>query len=253
MNESKHINPQFRHAGERALLIEFGDKLDLRVNNAVQLFDRALIADPVAGITDCCPTLRSLLVNFDPAIVGADELKLQLLQRIESADWLVAGSGCTFKRWKIPVCYGGEQGPDFAQVADRLQVSEQQLIAEHCGVVHKVLTLGFAPGFYYLGLLPDHWNIPRLETVKPNVPPGSVSVAVCQTVVTSTAVPTGWRTIGITPFNNFDPLASQPVKVLAGDEVVFYAIDQSELQAFRTRVLAGETVITSTPVSGTAA
>ena len=122
------------------------------------------------------------------------------------------------------------------------------MVREHCQLTHKVLTLGFAPGFYYLGLMPEHWNLPRLEKIKPHVPAGSVSVAVCQTVVTSTPIPTGWRTIGCTPFSNFNLSVEPPVTVVAGDEITFYAINSTEFQSLSLAVKNGESIVTATAV-----
>jgi KipI family sensor histidine kinase inhibitor len=248
MTDHTPINPVFKNAGEAALIIEFGDTLDLSVNRAVQLFDRYLSNTNTVGVTDTVPTLRSVLVRFDPLMVSAAELQSQLAQQIGSIDWSDTTLAQNFTRWRVPVCYGGEHGEDLNEVASLLNLTADQVIAEHCKAIQKVLTLGFAPGFYYLGLLPSHWDLPRLDKVKPFVPPGSVSVAVSQTVVTSTAIPTGWRTIGRTPFCNFDCSAEPPVKIVAGDEVVFYAIDNDEFAHLTHTSAQGQNIITGSPL-----
>ena len=248
MIDHTSINPVFKRAGEAALIIEFGDTLDLSVNRAVQLFDRFISDTKTMGVTDTVPTLRSMLVRFDPLVVSAAQLQSQLERQIGLIDWSDTTLAQTFTRWRVPVCYGGEHGEDLIEVASLLGLTADQVIAEHCEAIQKVLTLGFAPGFCYLGLLPSHWNLPRLETVKPFVPPGSVSVAVNQTVVTSTAIPTGWRTIGRTPFCNFDSNAEPPVKIVAGDEVVFNAIDHDEFKRLSHAGTQGQNMITGSPV-----
>ena len=250
MTDLNQINPVIKNAGEAGLIIEFGDSLDATINRAVHLFDRFLTDASIDGITDTVPTLRSVLVRFDPLKISHDKLQQLLLQKIHAVDWTEASLAQGFTRWRVPVCYGGEHGDDIDDVAVLLNSTVEQVIAEHCEAIQKVLTLGFAPGFFYLGLLPEHWNLPRLKTVKPHVPAGSVSVAVSQTVVTSTPIPTGWRTIGRTPFNNFDLTADPPVKIVAGDEIVFYSIDNAEFIRLSHAAEHGENIIEPATVVG---
>ncbi len=251
MTEVNRIDPVFKNAGDSGVIIEFGSTLDLSINRAVQLFDRKLSTVGISGVIDTVPTLRSVLVRFDPLQISLDELVAELKKLIHQSDW-TSTTAENFKRWRIPVCYGGEYGEDLDEIAAWLKLSAEQVIEEHCQFVHTVLTLGFAPGFYYLGLMPDHWNLPRLQKIKPHVPAGSVSVAVCQTVVTSTPIPTGWRTIGRTPFSNFAVVSDPPVSVVSGDEVVFYSINKKEYEALSLAVQNGESIATATAIEPSA-
>ena len=131
--------------------------------------------------------------------------------------------------WRIACCYGGSRGPDLDEVAGHLGLSSEALIEEHSAASQVVLANGFAPGFCYLGLLPDRWDIPRRAEVKPSVPTGSISVAVRQTVLSATPGPTGWSTIAQTPFVNLDRIGDRPVKIVAGDAVRFEPVSEAEL------------------------
>lgn len=232
--------PVFRTVGESSLLVELGNRLDLSINRAVHQFDRAVTNDPIPGVIDTAPTLRSLLVRFDPLIVTHQTLEAVLRHRLAHRQSVFENS--VTRRWRIPVCYGGDNRQELEEVAALLKRSVDEVIDEHCSFVHTVLTLGFAPGFLYLGLLPPHWHIPRLEQVKPLVPAGSVSVAVGQTVLTSSPIPTGWRTIGVTPFSNFSPDSVEPVRVVSGDEIQFYSIDYDQLCDMRAAVYSGRDI-----------
>lgn len=123
---------------------------------------------------------------------------------------------------RIGVRYDGE---DLANLAARLHISVEEAIAQHTECVHTVFFNGFAPGFAYMGLLPEVWAIPRLATPSPVlVAPGTVAVANRQTVIYPTPTPRGWHIVGHTDAVLFDATLPDPCLLQAGDTVHFYAI-----------------------------
>ncbi len=220
--------PRFRRAGDQGLLVEFGDSLAPQIGNAVLAFDADLAERPIAGVTERVPTLRSLLLRYDPLDLAPAKLRAQLEERLSVTDWYQAPPPAGRKLWRLPAVYGGDAGPDLPQVADLLGLGEAAAIEAHARCRQRVLMLGFSPGCAYCGPLPPEWDLPRLEQIKPLVPAGSLSVAVCQTVLFPTAMPTGWRTIARTPFLNFRPAAAEPVLLRAGDELSFEPITEAE-------------------------
>src|SRR5436309_1088173 len=103
------------------------------------------------------------------------------------------------RRVEIPVCYGGEFGPDLAEVCVMRGLTEAQAVELHASVEYLVYFLGFVPGFAYLGELPNELVTPRLAAPRKRVPAGSVGIAGNQTGVYPFATPGGWRLIGRTP------------------------------------------------------
>ncbi|MEO1193396.1 MAG: allophanate hydrolase subunit 1 [Pseudomonadota bacterium] len=231
--------PRFRAAGDSGLIVEFGDQLDQRINNAALAFDRRLAAAKIAGISETAPTLRSVLVRFDPLTLAPAELRRRLQDLLAEADWLAAGPPEGRSLWRVPLLYGGEAGPDLAEIAERLEVRAEALVAEHAACRQRVMMLGFAPGFAYLGELPERWDLPRLPKVKPSVPPGSLSVAVRQSVLCATTIPTGWRTIARSPFRSFDLSRDPPFQLEPGDEVAFEPVDQAAYDRLQAKAEAG--------------
>ncbi len=232
----------FRPAGDSGLIVEFGDSLDEQVNNAVLAFEARVREAKISGIGETAPTIASVLVRFDPLAISLERLEIDLSALLDETDWLSAPPPQGRRRWYIPALYGDEAGPDLAETAALAGVSEDLLTAEHAESIQRVLMLGFAPGFAYLGRLPERWALPRLTKPKPQVPPGSISVAVRQSTFTATTIPTGWRTIARSPFLSFD-LARNPTFLLEpGDEVCFAPIDAAEFQRLSARAQAGETV-----------
>ncbi len=241
-----HENPSFPcivPAGDSAALIRFGSELDFNINAAVLEFDHYLSASCIDGVTETSPALVSLLVRFDPLRVAYSALESQLLHLLGVKDWLSEPVIKDPAHWKIPVCYGGEAGEDLTEVAQLLGVSEAQAIEQHSESLLRVLTLGFAPGCAYLGMLPSEWSIPRLKVIKPRVPSGSILVALRQTVMPSAPMPTGWRCIGRTPMNNFHPHNNSPVIVKHGDTVQYTPVSTREFEKLHASQQCGESVI----------
>ena len=235
--------PAIVPAGDSAALIRFGSELDFDINASVLEFDQYLSTFSIDGVTETSPALVSLLVRFNPLKISYPELELRLQQLLDVKDWLRDPVIKDSSHWKIPVCYGGEVGEDLTEVAKLLGVSEADATEQHCESLLRVLTLGFAPGCAYLGMLPEQWNIPRLKVIKPRVPAGAILVALRQTVMPSAPMPTGWRCIGCTPMNNFSPQQSPPVFVKHGDKVQYKPVSAREFKQLQSKQQGGESII----------
>jgi KipI family sensor histidine kinase inhibitor len=240
---------QLRRAGDSAWLVDFGERTDDAVNNAAIAFDRWIADRAIAGIVETAPTIRSVLVRFDPLALDAEALAERLRAGLAERDWLRAPPPAGRRRWRVPVAYGGAHGPHLAEIAQERGVDERALVAEHTAAVHRVRMVGFAPGFVYTGMLPDAWDLPRRTEVVPKVPPGTLAVAVRQTVLTSTTIPTGWRLIGRTPWRAFALDRDPPFALAAGDELVFAPIPAGDYDRLAAAVDAGEEIVTAEPLA----
>jgi len=215
--------PRIRPVGETAFTIEFGDRVDADLNRRVHALDALLEDAPLAGIVERVPTYRSLLIVFDPLNTDSVALQAELL-RLAGGD--LAQSPVTPGHLiDIPVRYGGSDGPDLDDVATHCGLTPADVIAQHAAVTYQVAMLGFAPGFAYLLGLPPTLATPRLATPRLRVPPGSVGIAGSQTGIYALSTPGGWRIIGRTPLQLFDPNREEPFLVEAGDRVRFVVSD----------------------------
>lgn len=215
-------------AGEALLVVEFGAKLTPAINDAVLAFDHYIQNHQIEGLLESAPTNTSVLLRFDPLLVVPQKFRSHIQKLLVVRDWFSGLAQYKRKRWRLPVCYGGEAGPDLDAMADNLSMPVNDIIKAHLSLVQRVFMVGFAPGFLYTGMLPQIFNLPRLQNIKPSVPEGSVSVAIGQSVISSTPGATGWHTIGRTPFLNFEPIREPPFVIGAGDEIEFYEIDPDE-------------------------
>ena len=208
-----HTHPM----GEAAVLFE-GQPATLLTNRTVVALATALETTPIPGIHSAVPGISSLLVHFDPlAISGAGVAKL-LDRLLERLDLSMEAEGPVVA---IPVRYGGEAGPDLQAVAAQTGLSPREVVAAHCAEVYRVLVIGFAPGFPYIGPLQPVLTVPRLPTPRPAVPAGSVALAAGLTGIYPARLPGGWQVLGHTPLRLFDPHALRPALLAPGDRVRF--------------------------------
>ncbi len=234
--------PLLHRAGDSAWLVNFGERTDDVVNNAAIAFDAHVRAAAIEGVLETAPTIRSVLVRFDPLAVDGDDLRGMLEAALRERDWLEAAPPAGRSRWHVPVCYGGAHGPHLEALAADRNVAAAELIADHGRTPQRVRMVGFAPGFVYTGTLSELWDVPRRAELAPAVPPGSLGVAVRQTVMTATTVPTGWHLIGRSPWLAFAPDRDPPFRLAAGDEIVFEAIDAAYYDTLAADAAAGREI-----------
>lgn len=216
-------------AGDSALIVEFEERIDPAINaRAIALAD-SLQAAAIAGVRDVVPTYRSVAVFFDPLRTNYDTL----LERIErDAGRPAPDAARQAEPLRIPVCYGGDLGPDLGAVAAFGGISADEVIALHASATYRVFMLGFVPGFAYMGIVDARIAAPRHSTPRVRVPAGSVGIAGVQTGIYPAETPGGWQLIGRTPIKPFDANRAQPFLMKAGDAVRFYAIDRAEYGRF---------------------
>lgn len=214
--------PRLLPVGEAAFTIEFGDCLDEALNRRVYALDAALAARSFAGLVETVPTYRSLLVLYDPLVADAVGVRRALEQALRDLREISFDEG---RLVEIPVCYGGEWGPDLQDVAAHCGLTVDAVIRLHTEPTYRVAMMGFAPGFTYLAGMSPRLSTPRLPTPRLRVEAGSVGIAGPQTGVYALPTPGGWRIIGRTPLALFDATRKQPFALRAGDRVRFVALD----------------------------
>jgi len=217
-------------AGDSAIVAELEDRIDPAVNARAIALAEAVQAAKLRGVRDVVPTYRSVAVYFDPLRADYDAL----LALLEAADRSPAARVRAASRIRIPVCYGGDLGPDLADVASFAGVGEDEIVRIHTAAIYRVFMLGFVAGFAYLGTVDERIAMPRHSTPRVRVPLGSVGIAGSQTGVYPAETPGGWRLVGRTPVKPFDPDRSEPFLMKAGDDVEFYAISRVEYDAWRS-------------------
>ena len=209
--------------GDAALLVTLGDDPELSVNaRARRLATRLTVAGPpLPGVGVPVPGHASVLVPFDPDLAGETAVRDMIRAALETIGDEPEGAGGTNRLHELRVAYGGVDGPDLADVAACTGMTEREVVRLHAGVEHRVLVLGFVPGFAYLGGLPAALDLPRRAVPRVRAPAGSVAIAGLQTGIYPSATPGGWHLIGRTDAWLWDPVADPPARLAPGDRVRF--------------------------------
>lgn len=235
--------PTFLPAGDRAVVVELGDAIKPEINALVRNLMLAIENRRVPGVVDMVPTYRSLLVQYEPLKISYEHLTATVEEVARGLDHIKVESP---KVVLIPMLYGGEYGPDLEFVAKHNELTPDEVVKLHSGTDYLVYMMGFAPGFPYLGGLSKKLVTPRLQTPRVRIPAGSVGIAEAQTGVYPVASPGGWRLIGRTPLQLFDPSRNPPALVRAGDYIRFVPlVSEQEYLELAQKVQKGEyTVVT---------
>ena len=221
---------RFQAASDQALLVYLGEEIGAAAHEGVVRLVRLLQQDPVAWIRNIQPAYCSLLITFDATVVDHAEVQVKLSEYETRAEKMPAGNA---RLVEVPVCYGGEFGPDLEVVAAQHGLQAEQVVELHIARTYQTYFLGFVPGFAYLGDLAEEIATPRLETPRKEVAAGSVGIAGRQTAVYPFATPGGWRLIGRTPLEMFRK-DREPMDLIAiGDQVKFRPITRAEFLAMR--------------------
>jgi len=203
---------------ENALRILFGDRIDLETHEKVRRAFFLLRSLSRPEIRDIIPSYCSCVVVYDRESADFDSLRAFLEGRLENL-WSVEPPPPRVH--EIPMRYGGKDSPDLPFVAAHARLSEREVVAIHGAALYTVFTIGFAPGFPYLGILDERIEAPRLETPRTRVPAGSVGIAQRQTGIYPFDSPAGWQIIGRTDVKLFDPHSEPHSLMQIGDKVRF--------------------------------
>lgn len=230
-----HLNPTFFDCAESALLVDFGPHYDKSLSLAILAMSERLERAALPGFKESVPALSSITVFYDP-------MELEKARLVEEITALCA---MDYRRehgtriWQIPVCYGGDGGPDLDDVARRAGLDKDEFVRCHSGALYHVYMLGFLPGFAYLGDLPERIRLPRRSTPRPRVPIGSVAIASDMTAIYPHESPGGWHLIGYTPVILWDMVRSGEPLFRPGDGVRFQPVDEAKTAELRKRAAEG--------------
>ena len=220
---------RFLSAGDRALVVEFGDRVDRELSERVLRLDAMIRSSPPVGIVETVPSFRSLAVYYDPLLTSRGELQGAIEPLLDLGD----NPRASARLWHVPVCYEGEFAPDLAEVARLTGLRPREVVALHSGTRFHVYMLGFLPGFPYMGDLPAQLALPRRADPRLRVPAGSISIATTLTAIYPYESPGGWHLIGATPIRMFDPERPKPALFAPGDAVTFQPIGTAAYASIR--------------------
>ncbi|AVM22728.1 5-oxoprolinase subunit PxpB [Bacillus pumilus] len=228
----------FHPLGDAAIVIQAGADICEEIHErVVQLFS-CIEQHPFVGYVEAVQAFTNVTVFYEPYTVHQSAQ----LQKVDLSpyEWVKNYIETLLEeKWRedvhterriveIPVCYGGELGPDLEEVARINGLTPEEVVRIHTAGTYLVYMIGFAPGFPFLGGLSEKIAAPRRETPRMSIPKGSVGIAGKQTGVYPISTPGGWQLIGQTPLSLFLPDRAVPSLLKAGDEVRFVQMSEKE-------------------------
>ncbi|AIE58998.1 5-oxoprolinase subunit PxpB [Bacillus methanolicus] len=220
--------------GDNAVIIELGEDINLETQQKVKMITSFLDKTPPEWMIEYIPSFTTVTIFYDPVKISyqhnCDNLPYDFVcsQLQQLLAELKDDKTITPRLVEIPVCYGGEFGPDLEYVAAFNGLTTEEVIHIHSSGDYLVYMIGFAPGFPYIGGMSEKIATPRRETPRLKIPSGSVGIAGKQTGVYPIETPGGWQLIGRTPLKLFRPDEEPPSLLMAGDKIKFVPISYND-------------------------
>tara|TARA_R110002073_G_scaffold50034_3_gene132819 strand:+ start:959 stop:1639 length:681 start_codon:yes stop_codon:yes gene_type:complete len=216
---------RYTPVADHALLISFASEISDAAHQKVIALDQALADDPPPGLLEAVPAMVNLLIDFDPLITDHTALQASVETQVQS----LKPQALRRATRRVQVCYDAPFAPDLPAVARATGLSEDAVINAHLAGDYQVLMYGFAPGYAYLGGVPDPIQVPRKPVPLRDVPAGSVIIAGPQCLITTLTMPTGWSIIGRSPTRVLTDDPDHPFLFDIGDRVMFERISADQL------------------------
>ncbi len=175
-------------------------------------------------ISSIIPSYNSIVINFTSPL---SEGELSRFLNNQNA----SGMNMESEIISIPVHYNNDDVNDLELIAKTLDLSPREIINHHTSKAYDVYSLGFLPGFAYMGFTPTEIEVKRKENPRFKVPKGSVGLAKNQTGIYPSEAPGGWQIIGKTPLSLFEPFSNNPILIDTSKRVQFVSINDAEFKS----------------------
>ena len=223
--------------GDSALTIDFGNTIDIEINNYVLGLFHHFKGGNNTGIIDIVPAYSSLTFYYNVGIIRqitSNKTAFETVKQVIEQELyeVLEPETKQLRKIRIPVCYSSTFGPDLPFIASEKNIASEQIIQLHTSRLYTVYMIGFLPGFPYMGEVDDAIVIPRKKQPRTKVPQGAVGIAGKQTGIYPLESPGGWQIIGRTPLKLFDNGKVHPVLLEPGDSVQFYPITEDEFENY---------------------
>ncbi|MEI4768331.1 5-oxoprolinase subunit PxpB [Psychrobacillus sp. FJAT-51614] len=220
--------------GDSAIIVQLGEGIDTKIHQKVKSLSEILSRNTFEGLIEFVPAYNNITVYYNPYVIyNSQKGNLSSFEYVSKhikklVKQMTINNNESPRLISIPVCYGGEFGPDLEKVANYHNMSTEEVIRIHSESECLVYMLGFAPGFPFMGGMDERISTPRKETPRLSIKPGSVGIAGKQTGIYPLETPGGWQIIGRTPLDLFLPHMSPPTLLQAGDIIRFVPIPSSD-------------------------
>lgn len=213
---------KFSIASVDSFVITFSNVISLDISEKIKFYFQEI--KKIDEVIDVIPSYTTILVTFDIFRTSAIELESYILD----INLKLENEIKSIKTIEVPTYYADEVGLDLERISQLNNLSKEEIINIHSSKIYTVFTIGFAPGFAYLGEVDNKIATPRLDSPRKMVKKGSIAIADTQTAIYPQNSPGGWNIIGMTTFNMFDKKLSALCPFSMGDKIKFKSISKDE-------------------------
>jgi inhibitor of KinA len=230
--------PRIEALGDRCLMVRLGERIDPATTRDVHSLTAWLLAHTPQGVVDIVPAFTTVSLHYLPERLPRDKGS-PYRQLADSLATLLEGGippvEQSTRLVEVPVCYGGEYGPDLDDVARRCELTTDEVIRLHGASELVVQTFFFSPGNPFAGPLDARLAVPRRTTPHARVEAGSVAIANGLSSIYQVTSPGGWNVIGRTPWSMFDLAWTPPTRLRLGDRLNFVPVSPETFIAMDER------------------
>ena len=219
------MEPSFSPLGDQAIVIELGNEINEQTEKQIRRLSILLESRQPEWMIEFIPAFVTVTVFYNPCAALYDDVRMELTELLTHPGEDLAVESRTIR---IPVCYGGDFGPDLEFVAQHNKLSAREVVDIHTSGDYSVNMIGFAPGFPFLRGMSEQIAAPRRDSPRLRIPERTVGIAGMQTGVYPIETPGGWQLIGRTPLRLFRPENEIPSLLRAGDKVIFQEISEED-------------------------
>ncbi len=259
---------QYRRAGDKYLLVEYGAPvLDLALRLRVYALMQALHRDPIAGILELSPGVRSLQIKYESKVIG-QSLLIDALTALEASLPAVHEMKIPTRVVRMPLSFEDDSTLDAIGRYRQSVRSTAPYLPSNIEFIRRINGLSstdevrkiiFDASYLVLGLGDVYLGAPcavpldprhRLVTSKYNpartyTPEGAVGIGGVYMCIYGMDSPGGYQLVGRTVpiWNKFsknsDFTTDEPWLLRFFDQVQFYEVSEAELRAQRADYALG--------------
>lgn len=212
-----------------SILITYNSDINSDLIQVLSSLKSKLEIDFEEYLIDTVQSINSLLVVFDSNKISVDDFYI----KVKSIKTGKTKNKLKSKIWEVPVCYDPSYASDLEEFSKSKNLSKQDVIKIHKSKVYDIMSMGFLPGFMYLGNTDNRLYCERKPRPSLNIKKGSIGLALNQTCIYPQDSPGGWHIIGSSPINFFDLNYKSPCFAKPGDKIKFIEISKSRYESIK--------------------
>ena len=254
--------PKFLPAGDKYMLIEFGNVMNLELNFTAQNLAKAIKDHNVKGVYETSPCFASMIVHYEPDEIKFNDLKNELKSLIKSlgpSDEIEINS----RIFSFPTVYLdkwtkeciedysnkiAKKKPDPELITELNNLENiDQFVRVHSSTEYWVAAIGFWPGLPFMMALDPRCKltVPKYNPPRTWTPKGTVGMGGASTCIYPDRLPGGYQIFGIIPVPIWDTKKSFPVfednicLFQPGDRVKFVPTSYEEFDHVSNKIKEG--------------